>query len=491
MHMPRRRPMWTGFPLLLLCILMAAPQAHASEWHLSFPDATAQAAREGKPILVHFTGSDWCRWCHVLEQEVFDTPHFKAWAENRVVLLVLDFPRKKKLPPALHKQNQALAQHYGIQGYPTVLLLTPNGTKIGESGYRRGGPANWIAEAEAILDTAPVTAPQRAAPVASTPTTGDSAWHPHAPTAAATTLAHRTARARASNATTHAAAEARAHAPATRLQETYIRAEAISFRHRVPLLVALHPHSPEATVPERTLREMNAILTHPSVARASQSDMTVVHLRLPLQGTDRVIWNSVARKHGIQSTAVALLDPDGNLLHLANGDHLQADAFLRGIQPYLPAAHGASPEGNATAHTRPAAHFTDTRPAQRGEWLEDFAQAQDIARALKRPLLVDFTGSDWCGWCTRLKEEVFSTPTFTAYAQRHFVLVQLDFPRLKEQPAALRQQNAALARHYEIQSFPTVLLLHPDGTPLQRMGYVPGGPEAFLHRLESAFAMGR
>lgn len=477
--------------------------AHASGWLESFPEATARATREGKPILVQFTGSDWCHWCRVLDAEVFNTPHFKNWAQERVVLLLLDFPRRKKLPPALQAQNRALVQHYGVQGYPTVLFLTPDGTKIGESGYRKGGPRNWIAEAESILDTAPVIRPQiQTPPLATAPHTATPDHTLQAPAAAAAnTLAQRTAHARANSAAVQTRLRpdpeaagiippAATTVPPTRLQESYIRAEAIAFRHRIPLLVVLYPQGGERGHGAHIVKEMDTILSHPSVAQASQQHLAVVRLSLPLQGTDRVIWNSVSRQHGIGDTAVALLDPDGKLLHLEHAGRIRADSFLRGIQPYIPAAPITRESIRPQTPTQDRATRTPAAiPVYEGGWLEDFEQARATAHALNRPMLVDFTGSDWCGWCVRLTEEIFSTPEFMAYARNRYVLVKLDYPRFKEQSAALQQQNAALAQHYDIQSFPTVLLMHADGTPQQRLGYVSGGPQAFFHRLESVSAM--
>jgi len=116
-------------------------------------------------------------------------------------------------------------------------------------------------------------------------------------------------------------------------------------------------------------------------------------------------------------------------------------------------------------------------------WLTDVPSAQAIAKEQGKIVLLDFTGSDWCGWCIRLKNEVFSQPEFEAFADQHVVLVEVDFPRQKVQSAELKAANAALARKFQIQGYPTVIVLDSDGKHLGNLGYQPGGPEAFISAL--------
>lgn len=117
-------------------------------------------------------------------------------------------------------------------------------------------------------------------------------------------------------------------------------------------------------------------------------------------------------------------------------------------------------------------------------WLTDYKKAQEEAKAGKKLLLVDFTGSDWCGWCKILNKEVFSQPQFQEYASKNLVLLEIDFPKAKEQSVSLRKQNQELAGQYQIQGFPTVIVLNGDGKQVGELGYMPGGPEAFIAELE-------
>ncbi len=117
-------------------------------------------------------------------------------------------------------------------------------------------------------------------------------------------------------------------------------------------------------------------------------------------------------------------------------------------------------------------------------WLTDFAQAKKTAAETQRPVLVDFSGSDWCGWCIKLDQEVFSQAAFKAYAASNLVLLLADYPRKKEQPAELKKQNEGLAETYAIRGFPTILLLDAAGKELARTGYRAGGAEAYVEHLK-------
>ncbi|MEQ8767688.1 MAG: thioredoxin family protein [Planctomycetota bacterium] len=112
-------------------------------------DVAFEKAREtGKPILMDFTGSDWCGWCIKLDREVFSTDEFKTWADENVVLLEVDFPKRKALPVEQIEANQSLAKKYGIRGYPTIIVTNADGELLGQFGYAEGGPEAWIAELE-------------------------------------------------------------------------------------------------------------------------------------------------------------------------------------------------------------------------------------------------------------------------------------------------------------------------------------------------------
>jgi len=118
------------------------------------------------------------------------------------------------------------------------------------------------------------------------------------------------------------------------------------------------------------------------------------------------------------------------------------------------------------------------------DWLTDYKQAQEQAKTSKKLVLMNFTGSDWCGWCIRLNREVFTKPEFQEYAHQKLILLEVDFPRARQLPAAEKSQNEQLAQKYQIRGFPTIVVLDGEGKMIGELGYTPGGPSAFIAALE-------
>lgn len=116
-------------------------------------------------------------------------------------------------------------------------------------------------------------------------------------------------------------------------------------------------------------------------------------------------------------------------------------------------------------------------------WLTNYESAVAKAKASKRIVLADFTGSDWCGFCIKLKKEVLDTPEFKEMAAREFVLLELDFPRAKEQPDKIKEQNNKLKDQFKVRGFPTVVFLTGEGKELGRVvGF--GGKDQWLAQVK-------
>ncbi len=130
----------------LLPAALVAP-AFAAEWMTDLPAAQAKAAAEDKAVLVDFTGSDWCGWCIKLRQNVLDKPEFEAYAKDKFVLVEIDIPNGDKITPEQRKTNEALCKKFGISGFPTLLVLTPQGEVAG--GFV-GGRQNLAAVQEPL-----------------------------------------------------------------------------------------------------------------------------------------------------------------------------------------------------------------------------------------------------------------------------------------------------------------------------------------------------
>lgn len=138
-------------------VAQAAPETHTHtpvlptdsalevKWLTDFAAAKTKAAAEGKDILINFSGSDWCGWCIKLDEEVLSKDYFKINAPKYFVLVNADFPNdKSKISPETQKQNEALMKEFGIQGFPTVLLLDAEGKPYVGTGYQDGGPEKYI-----------------------------------------------------------------------------------------------------------------------------------------------------------------------------------------------------------------------------------------------------------------------------------------------------------------------------------------------------------
>lgn len=124
------------------------------------------------------------------------------------------------------------------------------------------------------------------------------------------------------------------------------------------------------------------------------------------------------------------------------------------------------------------------------EWMTSLPKAQAKAKEEHRLVIMDFTGSDWCPWCIKLRKEVFNTAEFTEYAKTNLVPVEVDFPRSKEQSAEQKKANDALLKKYKIEGFPTVVVLNTEGKRLGELGYDEGGPKPFIAKIEALKAKG-
>ena len=136
--------------ITLACAAAVVAPAWCAEWMADFDTAKAKAKEAKKPLLVDFTGSDWCSACKALERDVLDKPEFLAYAEGKFILVKVDVPMNAKIDPALKKKNQDLSKKYNVPGFPTLLVMTPSGAVSG--GFVGAKPS--LAAVKPILDKA-------------------------------------------------------------------------------------------------------------------------------------------------------------------------------------------------------------------------------------------------------------------------------------------------------------------------------------------------
>ena len=289
-------PLCTG---IALNAADAAPASEAKEaakkakivWLTDLEEAKKQAAAENKPILMFFTGSDWCGWCMKLHEDVLDKDEFQDFAKDNVILLELDFPNSKPQSDALKKQNKALDEKFKVDGYPTVVLVAPDGEK--------------------------------------------------------------------------------------------------------------------------------------------ELDRTV--------GYDKELVKKL--KKTVKKSSVDAKKKSGE------------DA-------------------------------EDNEAGEAGEelaWLTDFEAAKKQAAAEKKPILMFFTGSDWCIWCQRLHADVLDKPEFADFSKK-LVLVELDFPQRTQLPDDLKKQNAELAEKFKVDGYPCTVVLASDGET--KLGTLSGYAKDYIDRIQ-------
>ncbi len=138
--------------LMVIIVILCCTNTEAKEWRTDFKNATTAAKTSSKYVLLNFSGSDWCSWCKRLKKEVFSQDAFKDFAEKNLVCVLVDFPQKNKQTRELKQQNKDLARKYGIRGYPTVIILSPDGKFVGKSGYLQGGPWEYARHLKKMID---------------------------------------------------------------------------------------------------------------------------------------------------------------------------------------------------------------------------------------------------------------------------------------------------------------------------------------------------
>jgi thiol-disulfide isomerase/thioredoxin len=133
--------------------------------------------------------------------------------------------------------------------------------------------------------------------------------------------------------------------------------------------------------------------------------------------------------------------------------------------------------------------LVSTLPALAATWLTDLEAGKAQAAKEGKNVLINFTGSDWCPWCIKLRQEIFAQPEFDAFAEKNLVLVEIDLPKRKPQSAAVRQANAQLVQKYRVEGFPTLVFLNSKGNEVVRGGYEPGGAKPFVQAVSRSLGL--
>ncbi len=130
--------------LFFLVLTGCSKKGDNLNWKTDLNDAITIAKKENKFVLINFTGSDWCQWCKKLSDEVFSQKEFEEFAQKNLVLVKIDFPQNIQQSNSTKYYNQQRASMYGVEGFPTIILLDKNGQGILKTGYMEGGVENYI-----------------------------------------------------------------------------------------------------------------------------------------------------------------------------------------------------------------------------------------------------------------------------------------------------------------------------------------------------------
>lgn len=140
------RKLKSSILLPVLCAaLLYSSLAHASlNWYEDLNRAQEYARTHDKYILIHFTGSDWCPWCIKLDKNVLSTQEFADFAQEQLVLVKVDFPKRIHQSQEQANKNRELAQKYWVRGFPTIIILDRDGEEVARTGFQRGSAQNYI-----------------------------------------------------------------------------------------------------------------------------------------------------------------------------------------------------------------------------------------------------------------------------------------------------------------------------------------------------------
>lgn len=425
--------MYHASAFFLIPAALIAP-AIGAEWMTDFDAAKARATKEGKAVLIDFTGSDWCGYCIKLRRDVFDKDDFTVYAKDKFVLLEIDQPRKIKMDPEKLAANRKLAETYGVDGYPTVLVVDSEGTLMGGfCGYP--GSAD---EVQDLLDNAydnfkklkDAGKDKKLEVLRSIYDELDEDLQECADSLRRAIIA------------------------ADPEDKAGLRKAMAAKEERRGILDELH----EAPTPQRCLEIIDAHL--PGISAENRTGLLAMK-ELILLNTARSVDDVIKARDTIAAALETEKDPKIIAAIRKNIEERYKDPTetLRLIRD----DEGEEEEEAEPDEAQPASSDQREVPEQKLSWETDFESAAQRAEREGKLLLVEFTGSDWCGACMQMHRSVLDKPEFADEIRPGFIPVCLDYPRKTEQAAELKKQNDELARRYAIQGFPTLLVLTPAG----------------------------
>lgn len=132
---------------------LSRAQSTQLPWASSYEQAIEQARMTHQSIVLLFTGSDWCHWCKILEQDFISNSHFAQALRGEFLFVRVELPRSHSLPPQVIENNRLLRKRYDVSGLPTLVVLDAQGSILGRSGYLKMSPHQFAAQLQAMRHT--------------------------------------------------------------------------------------------------------------------------------------------------------------------------------------------------------------------------------------------------------------------------------------------------------------------------------------------------
>jgi len=401
------------FALTIIVAQNATPDFAKKEsevWHTSLEEAVSIAKKENKDILVNFTSSDGNIWCKRLYREVFRVALWKKEASKMYVFVEIDFPKNKKQDDKVKQYNKKLAESFKIQQYPTVLLMHSDEKVYCETGYQKGGAENYIQFLEEQYNKNVENAPK-------TDSKTDS----------------KTAFAR------------NPEVWYTSLED----AVSIAKKEDKDILINFSG-SDWCGWCQKLHKEVFSV---DFWKKEASKFYVFVEIDFPRnkQQEDKVKQynKKLAQRFKIQGYPTVLLMHSDEKVYCETG---YQDGGAKNYVAFL-----------RRQYNKNAKDFNKLAPIKKsGIWYTSLEDAIPIAKKEKKDILINFSGSDWCGWCQKLHKEVFDTNLFKREVPKMYVLVKIDELHHKKQEKEVEIYINEISIRYNIRSVPTVLLMHTD-----------------------------
>ena len=441
------------------------------DWFVNWDKALAEAKKTNKKLFLLNTGSDWCGWCKKLRAEVLDKPEFAEFARKNLVLVYLDSPSRDPLGKEQKAHNRQIVKALPFGGgVPHVLVMNAKGEKLGAIGGGGLGLDEYLKKLRGIVsangervsgDGARLLFKEGYAALAAGIAARRAALPPVTKEdfkAKLTGVAVVDAKRR------NKPDEATFVAPETKLEVPYGKTALFRVEYDFPEGYGARVWTRDGKCDDGKNYSWYFGSNPSGVYKGKGTAYGFLSL-LDRGKTCRVKelllkTNSDPEldeyPHGWM---IATVPVDVEFIERAAG----ADAGQQDETADAPAVSKSVPKG----------------------WTEDFEAAKEQAAKEGKLILIDFSGSDWCGWCKKMDEEVFAKDRFVREASKKFVLMMVDSPNDKSILSALaRKQNSGLKETYSVRGFPTVVIVDPEGKEVKRhSGYRSGGPGGYLKYL--------